>query len=1172
MIDLETTTNCFFQYDSNLWDASSIKTGQNMSTTCNGTFLLGGYGVLGTNSGNQTAAYFQRTYKTIAPHTMLYFSYTLWAVDSWNVGADYFIYQFDNRSIVGWTTSDYQTNHPYQLCGDTSFNDLPNLRIFGRLNHIASSLIFRMISMFNQDPTNESFGIRDLNILFAISPTNATEAVCALGSTSAIPTGTQCICPEGKYYSGGSCTTCHTDCASCFGPGSNSCYACKAGLGYDGTACITCNSACASCFGPGIDQCGGCKTGYVLFNQTKCILPSECVFPYQLGRCGTWCVPICSADQYLYWNGTCKSTCQSLPLVQGFYPNTIIKLCIYPCKAGEYLYWDGQCKTNCSFPLSFRNESGKMYCDFPCSDTSNFLYWNGTCSSSCPSPFIQSNISNRKTCLLPCKSGEYLYWNGQCNSTCSFPLSSRNESHLLYCDFPCNNTSSFLYWNGTCTSVCNLPLHQSTILNKKICVYPCSAGEHLYWDGSCKKACSFPLSSRNESSKAYCDFPCANTSNFLYWNGTCSSHCPSPLNQATKHSRSFCTLPCDNSLHFYHEDTKQCTTDCSTTSTLEQDTYYICAPESSKPLTLVKLLHHIRYLDVQMPKKLKKITIARAMNILSLRVIPGMFDSLREKFKEAPLEPYFNQKGVSSSFIVNFLDDLILFAILLTAGGIFRTIETIYQRRKWSPAVYALFRRLRILTHWNLLLMLFATNIGDTIFFASLEFRTFQTQALSSLEIISVLVAIIILCLVLVFYLGGLYIVNLAGSTYTKQTVVPVKTAEKEGNFKTPTQPYTFQVLYKGYKDDNFLSQSFLITYTTRLALPMFIVACLPESPVTQVVFFVTLDLTSLTYLIYKRPIRRKLELIDLVLLETILITVDASLFGLLFLDEDQETKRTAIGDIIIAGNYAINLLAIIFLALKIGFGVYNAYLLRKSKSIRQKSAWVKLLFYPLQQGCMGFEEMELLIPNKDTEAAGSDNLTITRDNKLYSERNMTTTEALGTEFSFKRSKRGGRVRKIEDITQQNLGASQTLNETDNGLDTQTNVGIMSSGRTPWMRPINKELGFKGPELQVEDEPDIIQLGNRRNKLIGYLREATRGVVADNSELDKDFDNEQTQIGQLSIQHSPEKGKTLSGGAKDLQLGSVNIRNFVDEGELSPVTGGNAQDQNKRLIYFNNNV
>jgi len=945
-------TDTGFQDEVLSWSASAIRPSQVLANQCAGTWLLGGYGVLGSDaSPYQYGDYFSRTYNDLPTHSWIYYSFTFWQMDTWNP-ADYIQVQVDNTIVNGWTGWNY-VNFPSNLCGASS-NDISNVRIFGKVAHTANYVTFRMVSRFDQISTNEAIAMRDVNLLIVSSPSSTTASLCIVAPISSTM---DCGCPEGQYNDATyGCTACNAACSSCFGSGANQCYECNSGYSFDGGSCFQCASSCLACSGTGSNQCTACQSGYLLFNNNTCVLSSDCDYPLIKTYYSTYCESPCGFPEYVYWNQTCSDSCDAE------YQQTtlfgLVKKCIYPCtnSAYPYLYWSGVCLAACSSPLKIRTEAGNLYCDFPCARSSDYLFANGTCSPICPYPFSTSTIYSKNRCNYLCTGTNYLYWDQTCSS-CPSPLISRLDGDKRFCVYPCDS-DQYLYWNGSCLYTCPSPLTKATTHSKNLCQNSCTSG-YLYADGSCLTACLAPYVIRIEGGVNYCDKICTTEKPYLFSDGTCIVSCDSPLQLITNTSGTYCIPPCDSSAPYYDLNSKQCLTSCNNTVSVSADgLYQTCIPyyAPAESISILKLLHYVPYLDIELPAKLQGVSVMRATNILSLRLDRKTFCSIKQKFSFVPLpSSVFLNSFVFSSFIANFSDDLILLAIVLGSGIIFLLLEWFAICTECQNAQF-FFERLRVLTLFNLPIMLIATNIGDIIFFSSLEFRTYDSHQPSA--VVSLLIAIVMLILLGVIFLIASCLVY--GAQEVKYS------ASNELN--TPYAKYLFrwdgfQVLFRGYKNTNWFTQSFYMLYCIRIAIPMFFASFCYSVPLLQVCFYLAISILMISYLVFVKPIKKEIDHLNLVFVELILLMVNISLLALVILDMANSTNQTAkdfLGDVILAADFCLNILAGTALIGKIGVGAQQAFRMRKEKSPQEFSAWVQLLFLPIQQGCFGFEQVQI--------------------------------------------------------------------------------------------------------------------------------------------------------------------------------------------------------------------
>ena len=566
MKDLFRTDDCFYS-DATYWSTSTLVNSWK-TTMCNDSYpIMGGYNVLSTPLSPVTNQIFSRTYNDLPTHTYIFFAITIYAVDTWDdirSDDDYFTVTFDGAAtaeVHGLVMSRFFED----LCGVPGWrNDLRNLRIFGYVTHTASSVTLRVVSGVHQVGTDESLGFRDVNLIFATpspAPTTAAPYLCAVGPGPVADITPLCSCPEGQYLSG-TCTDCHSYCLSCYGAGADKCYQCRSGYSYYNGACIPCYPTCNSCTGTGYNECIDCMAGYFLYDGNQCVFPCNAPLRQESlkqlpGTCTQTCSSPCDNPyDYMYWDGSCNSTCPS-PLKKSVTLGNI-PTCSYPCADGQFLYVSGKCATTCTSPLLPVKINGQQFCFSPCTNAGEFLLWNSTCTTVCDFPLTYAWIDDVLYCQYPCTNigTDYLYWDGYCISTCPSPLTERSENGYLFCDFGLDDTTAYLYWNGTGASTCASPLTshtEGTLLLRKICDYGCSLTQYLYWDGSCQSSCPFPYVYAYEGERNFCRYPCAATE-FLYWNGSCLDSCPSPFIPSTPYGSNFCGYTCSSSQYLYWDD------------------------------------------------------------------------------------------------------------------------------------------------------------------------------------------------------------------------------------------------------------------------------------------------------------------------------------------------------------------------------------------------------------------------------------------------------------------------------------------------------------------------------------------------------------------------------------------------------------------------------------------
>jgi len=425
----------------------------------------------------------------------------------------------------------------------------------------------------------------------------------------------------------------------------------------------------------------------------------------------------------------------------------------------------------------------------------------------------------------------------------------------------------------------------------------------------------------------------------------------------TNSSGTFCYGPCDDPYDYYYPLEDICDDICYGRREFANYTYWICyrSNDTINQITLSKLLHHLRYVDVEFPDKLVNISIMRGTNIFSPRVVYSMFTKVTGWPSRHDLPSVFEYYYLPSSFLANFGDDLILLGMILTIAIIAFILEMVFEFLEGCSEVKLFFYRLRILTQWNLPLMIILHNTGDIFFFAVLEFRTLDLTRNAD-SIVSFILCLLMLLLLAIVHVLGIYLAERAHTIKTKAK--PASYA----NFIISWEK--FQVLFRGFNDSSSLSRSFFFLYGVRLLLPMIIASFLYMIPLLQGIAFFMITACMLLYLPCKKPLRRKVDLVNLFLIEFFILLSDASMIGLISLDmrdSDPDKARTFFGYVIIVCNYCLDVFAGIFMLIKSVITIRKALDFRKQKKESlEVFSWLQLIFIPLQQGSLGFEQFQV--------------------------------------------------------------------------------------------------------------------------------------------------------------------------------------------------------------------
>ena len=176
--DLYTNDDTFIT-DSDQWSATALRNGV-IYSVCGGTYLMGGDDVLGEPDSDWgvQGQYFERVYNDLPDHNIIYYTISLWLLDSWDsIPPDYFQLEFDSFLVEGWGVGleYFEVNS----CG-RDWPDLANMKIFGQVSHSGSSLTLRVLPQLDGFAQDESLGFRDVHLIFAESPETSVNKLCGL--------------------------------------------------------------------------------------------------------------------------------------------------------------------------------------------------------------------------------------------------------------------------------------------------------------------------------------------------------------------------------------------------------------------------------------------------------------------------------------------------------------------------------------------------------------------------------------------------------------------------------------------------------------------------------------------------------------------------------------------------------------------------------------------------------------------------------------------------------------------------------------------------------------------------------------------------------------------------------------------------------------------------------
>ena len=646
---------------------------------------------------------------------------------------------------------------------------------------------------------------------------------------------------------------------------------------------------------PSASYCG-VTSGYPLPDHICACGTGTTMSPANSGICGP-CDSSC-----LTCNGASSSDCTS-------------------CTSGEYLA-NGACSSCYSTCLTCNGGSS-------------------TDCTSCPSGQLLSSGS----CGTPCTDPSmYYYWNGSCLSTCPYPLKHTVDSAgAKFCSNPCGSTSSdYLFYNQSCLSTCPSPLSAVTNPGVQYCLSPCSSGSFLYENKTCINNCLAPFVKRIEPNAQYCDRPC-DPGIYWYKNASCLASCPSPYVQTTYSGILQCLPPCKDS-EFFYEFEKECTPQCESPFKIKySDVIKICysdihislseatkvqdaaasiqsqgqmasggmkaagamnsnSPSSALLAGLSSMLQYIRYMKINYPPKVQMLFVVSAGNPISLGFDFNIPTSVARKLADNRLPDVFEKYDINSNFVNNLWDFLMTLLIILLIIGALSIVKFVIPQKRY-PRIFFVLSKVLGAIKWNVPIMMVCSSSGDIFFYASLQIRTSSLDSFSS--IICFCLSLLMMVVVFVILVIGFKILR------------NFKRRAENQNWAEKWKGY--EILYEEYEEKSIWSLSYMILFILRGIIFNLTLSNLFNYPLIQCIIINITNVLMLGYLLYLRPLKNFLNLVQLFVNEGLVNIIGVSIIILAIMDKagiNGESTRVSVGDAIYFVIKIFNTFGLVFMGL----------------------------------------------------------------------------------------------------------------------------------------------------------------------------------------------------------------------------------------------------------------
>ena len=307
-------------------------------------------------------------------------------------------------------------------------------------------------------------------------------------------------------------------------------------------------------------------------------------------------------------------------------------------------------------------------------------------------------------------------------------------------------------------------------------------------------------------------------------------------------------------------------------------------------------LTYLRFLNVSRSDKLEEMFSIYADSGINLIPWVGMPDSIQDSFPQENLPYMFSKYEVPSSFITNFGDDGIGFAIVSVLFVAVQIALTVI--KKWMrnlPTVKHLLHKASTFLQ-NFFIGSFAESLGYIVFSATMEFKH-STTGEKAYYILSPLACY--LCLLIGISILFLNIWMVQKLQRAKRKTSPEdKEEEEEQNFEYKVLEKKYEgisVLYEEFANDSLGQQAAFLFFNIRAVIESFIVGVFFDTPMDQVILLLVLNLIFLFYIAYIKPFDSKLDTVQQFSLLLILFTCNCCFVHLARADQDTPDNFTSI-------------------------------------------------------------------------------------------------------------------------------------------------------------------------------------------------------------------------------------------------------------------------------------
>lgn len=342
-----------------------------------------------------------------------------------------------------------------------------------------------------------------------------------------------------------------------------------------------------------------------------------------------------------------------------------------------------------------------------------------------------------------------------------------------------------------------------------------------------------------------------------------------------------------------------------------------------------KIFSQIKFLNISYSGELQIALLTWLPSFVSLGLTPDMSESTIANIPERDVPYVFEKYEISSSFLINFWENLGPIVFVTVLWLISKGIEN-YISPKANPRLSPLIRKARVMIQNFLITALYGVY-GDLVLYSIIEYRTINFEWDPSL--FSFLISIILLIVMFITF------------WYQTKILLSYQRMKKqdEGSLEKFTKSHEgSQVLFKDFKDYSLSPQLFLFFLSGRDLLFSLILATMFEYPLPQTILSTIFSCLMIVYLFIKKPFESAFDFAQQLFFESVGLIVNVAVLVNAVLDAGKYEAiqaRQNIGKLVIVANLAFNFVSAIFMLIFIVQFLRDLYQNYKQKQAKKLKA-----------------------------------------------------------------------------------------------------------------------------------------------------------------------------------------------------------------------------------------